>query len=199
MGDLGSRAAVRPCAGRRRGLSSRWRGKDKDAGVAPSRGWGMINSLIGLRSSRALRFGLAATMALWATFAAADPAGTVTGLPLPRYASLKTDRVNLREGPSKDHATKWVYQRAGLPVEITAEFDIWRKVRDSEGAEGWVLHSLETGLISSFKTIGDDNDVLPVDRFAIRFIEGILDFKPQVADRSLGPAFSGKFNVATMQ
>ena len=78
-----------------------------------------------------------------ATFA--DPVGTVTGLPLPRYASLKTDRVNLREGPSKDHATIWVFQRAGLPVEITAEFEIWRKVRDSEGAEGWVLHSLLSG------------------------------------------------------
>ena len=41
--------------------------------------------------------------------AVADPIGPVTKLPLPRYASLKTDRVNLREGPSKDHATKWVY------------------------------------------------------------------------------------------
>ena len=69
----------------------------------------------------------------------------MTGLPLPRYASLKTDRVNLREGPSKDHATTWVFQRAGLPVEITAEFETWRKVRDSEGAEGWVLHSLLSG------------------------------------------------------
>jgi SH3-like domain-containing protein len=76
---------------------------------------------------------------------AGDPAGTVTGLPLPRYASLKTDRVNLREGPSKDHATKWVFQRAGLPVEITAEFATWRRVRDSEGAEGWVLHTLLSG------------------------------------------------------
>jgi SH3-like domain-containing protein len=77
--------------------------------------------------------------------ALADPVGTATGLPLPRYASLKTDRVNLREGPSKDHATTWVFQRAGLPVEITAEYEIWRKVRDSEGAEGWVLHSLLSG------------------------------------------------------
>ena len=47
--------------------------------------------------------------------AVADPVGPVTKLPLPRFASLKTDRVNLREGPSKDHATKWVYERAGLP------------------------------------------------------------------------------------
>ena len=65
--------------------------------------------------------------------------------PVPRYASLKTDRVNLREGPSKDHPTTWVFQRAGLPVEITAEFETWRKVRDSEGTEGWVLHSLLSG------------------------------------------------------
>ncbi len=66
-------------------------------------------------------------------------------MPLPRFASLKTDRVNLREGPSKDHATKWVYERAGLPLEITAEFEVWRRVRDSEGVEGWVLHSLLSG------------------------------------------------------
>lgn len=86
-----------------------------------------------------------AWLAAAASAAAADPVGAVTGLPLPRYASLKTDRVNLREGPSKDHATKWVFEKAGLPVEITAEFETWRKVRDSEGSEGWVLHSLLSG------------------------------------------------------
>jgi SH3-like domain-containing protein len=88
---------------------------------------------------------LACAMILASGGAIADPVGPVTKLPLPRFASLKTDRVNLREGPSKDHATKWVYERAGLPVEITAEFEIWRKVRDSEGVEGWVLHSLLSG------------------------------------------------------
>ncbi|PPQ36545.1 SH3-like domain-containing protein [Rhodoblastus acidophilus] len=71
--------------------------------------------------------------------------GSVTGLPLPRYVSLKSSAVNLREGPSKDHATKWIYQRAGLPVEIIAEFATWRRIRDSEGADGWVLHSLLSG------------------------------------------------------
>jgi len=68
-----------------------------------------------------------------------------TGLPVPRYVSLKTDRVNLREGPSKDHRTEWVFQRAGLPVEIVAEYETWRRIRDSEGTEGWVLHSLLSG------------------------------------------------------
>jgi SH3-like domain-containing protein len=79
------------------------------------------------------------------TSASGEQLGSATGLVLPRYASLKTDRVNLREGPSKEHATTWVFQRAGLPVEITAEFETWRKVRDSEGSEGWVLHSLLSG------------------------------------------------------
>ncbi len=68
-----------------------------------------------------------------------------SGLPVPRYVSLKTDRVNLREGPSKDHRTAWVFQRAGLPVEIVAEYETWRRIRDSEGTEGWVLHSLLSG------------------------------------------------------
>lgn len=70
-----------------------------------------------------------AFFALAAETAEAQQVGKVSGLPLPRYVSLKSDRVNLREGPSKDHRTTWVFERAGLPVEITAEFDTWRKVR----------------------------------------------------------------------
>jgi SH3-like domain-containing protein len=79
----------------------------------------------------------------WPVFA--EQLGSASGLPIPRYVSLKSDRVNLHEGPAKDHRTIWVFQRAGLPVEITAEFETWRKVRDSDGAEGWVLHSLLSG------------------------------------------------------
>lgn len=71
--------------------------------------------------------------------------GSVSGLPVPRFVSLKADRVNLREGPSKDHRTTWIYERAGLPVEITGEYGMWRKVRDSDGTEGWVLHNLLSG------------------------------------------------------
>ncbi|MGE0213710.1 MAG: SH3 domain-containing protein [Parvibaculaceae bacterium] len=68
-----------------------------------------------------------------------------SGLPLPRFVSLKTDRVNVRRGPSSDHDLSWVFTRKGLPVEIIAEYEHWRRVRDSEGAEGWVYHSLLTG------------------------------------------------------
>ncbi len=64
---------------------------------------------------------------------------------LPRFASLKSDRVNVRQGPSRDHNVAFVFTRAGLPIEITAEFEIWFRLRDSDGAEGWVLKSLVSG------------------------------------------------------
>ncbi|MGA7457656.1 MAG: SH3 domain-containing protein [Methyloceanibacter sp.] len=65
-----------------------------------------------------------------------------SALPVPRFVSLKSDKVNVRKGPSTDQAIVWVFSRAGLPVEVIAESDNWRRVRDSEGADGWVFHSL---------------------------------------------------------
>ena len=143
---------------RRVGLLTRRVGQDKDDRIAVKEG-GMKRdkqTIDAFAIDRRGMLGLASGLILASRAAFADPVGPVTKLPLPRFASLKTDRVNLREGPSKDHATKWVYQRAGLPVEITAEFEIWRKVRDSEGVEGWVLHSLlsgrRTALVTPSKT-----------------------------------------------
>ena len=68
-----------------------------------------------------------------------------SGLPVPRFVSLKTDRVNVRGGPDKDHDVAWIYTRLGWPVEITAEFENWRRIRDSDGTEGWVYHSMLSG------------------------------------------------------
>ena len=106
----------------------------------------------------ALLVACCAPACLAAAPAGADQIGKASGLPVPRYVSLKSDRVNLREGPSKDHRTTWIFERAGLPVEITAEFETWRKVRDSEGSEGWVLHSLlsgrRTALVTPWKKDG---------------------------------------------
>ncbi len=68
-----------------------------------------------------------------------------SGLPVPRFVSLKADEVNVRRGPGWDHAVAWVFRRAGLPVEVIAEFDVWRQIRDSEGSTGWVLGTLLSG------------------------------------------------------
>ena len=72
--------------------------------------------------------------------AAAQP--TTSGQPVPRFVSLKSDRVNVRRGPGPEHGIDWVFRRAGLPVEVIAESEVWRRVRDSEGSTGWVLASL---------------------------------------------------------
>src|SRR6201992_1656193 len=78
-------------------------------------------------------------------YSAKDAAGTTSGLPVPRYVSLKSDHVNVRAGPTKDNDVAWVYTRSGLPVEITAEFENWRRVGASEGGEGWGHRSLRVG------------------------------------------------------
>lgn len=77
--------------------------------------------------------------------AAQAATGTTSGLRVPRFVSLKSDKVNVRRGPSTDQSIVWVFSRAGLPVEIIAESENWRRVRDSEGADGWVFHSLLSG------------------------------------------------------
>jgi SH3-like domain-containing protein len=68
-----------------------------------------------------------------------------SGLPLPRFVSLKSDRVNLRQGPGVDYPTAWVFRRAGLPLEVVKEFESWRQVRDAEGTTGWVLGTMLSG------------------------------------------------------
>ena len=68
-----------------------------------------------------------------------------SGLPIPRFASLGSGEVNLRTGPGVRYPVAWVFTRKGLPVIITAEFEHWRKVRDRDGAEGWVHKSMLSG------------------------------------------------------
>jgi SH3-like domain-containing protein len=95
-------------------------------------------------------------------FSAKDSTLTTSGLPVPRYVSLKSDHVNVRAGPTKDNDVAWVYTRSGLPVEITAEFENWRRVRDSEGAEGWVYHSLLSGRRTAVVTMKSKDDLAPL-------------------------------------
>ncbi len=80
-----------------------------------------------------------------ANVAVAAEKGPVSGLPLPRFVSLKADEVNLRSGPGRDYPTQWVYRRAGLPLEVIKEFDTWREVRDADGVSGWISHALLSG------------------------------------------------------
>ena len=77
----------------------------------------------------------------------ASAAAAASDVPLserPRFVSLGSDLVNMREGPSTEHGVKWVYHRKGLPMQVLAEYDVWRRVRDMDGEVGWIHVSLLT-------------------------------------------------------
>ena len=117
-------------------------------------------------SRRCAYAGLAAVAFVVAVIDPVLAANTVplgaSGLPVPRYVSLKSDHVNVRAGPTKDNDVAWVYTKAGLPVEITAEFKNWRRVRDSEGSEGWVYHSLLSGRRTAVVTMKNKDELAAI-------------------------------------
>jgi SH3-like domain-containing protein len=78
-------------------------------------------------------------------WAVAENLGSETKLPIPRFVSLRSNEVNLRTGPGTTYPVDWVFVRRGLPVEIIAEFDVWRKIRDWQGTVGWVHQSMLDG------------------------------------------------------
>lgn len=71
--------------------------------------------------------------------------GSVTNLPLPRFVSLKKAQVNVRRGPGLTHRIDWVFQQAGMPLRITAEYEHWRRVEDATGEGGWVQYAMLSG------------------------------------------------------
>jgi SH3-like domain-containing protein len=75
-----------------------------------------------------------------------DPTkGTITGLPLPRWVSFRSDEVNLRNGPGMQYPIDWVYHRRDLPVRVLREFEVWRLVQEQDGTKGWVHQATLTG------------------------------------------------------
>ncbi len=84
-------------------------------------------------------------LALAAPALAVDDVDNSSHLPVPRFATLRSGEVNMRTGPGTRYPIEWVYTHRGLPVEVIAEYDIWRRVRDPEGSEGWVNKTELTG------------------------------------------------------
>lgn len=61
---------------------------------------------------------------------------------VPYWAALRSGEVNMRVGPSESYPIDWVYRRAGLPVKVVRLYQGWRRVRDPDGTEGWVVAPL---------------------------------------------------------
>ncbi|RDV04167.1 aspartyl-trna synthetase [Undibacter mobilis] len=124
-----------------------------------------VRRRVALKVGRGLAGALLAALCLVGGNAGAAtdlPAGPVSGLPVPRFVSLKSDRTNVRAGPNKDQDVRWVYTRAGMPVEVTAEFENWRRIRDWEGSEGWVYHSLLSGRRSGVIVPSKNEELVPL-------------------------------------
>ncbi len=127
----------------------------------------MTNSSLcpGVIQSRRLAalFGMAA-FAVHMTALAGDPqAGTPpvpeirtdtpSGLPVPRFVSLKAEETFCRAGPTFSHPIRLTYQRRGLPVMVVAETrDHWRKIRDLEGDECWIHRTKLSGAKTAIVT-----------------------------------------------
>lgn len=75
----------------------------------------------------------------------ASEQGKVSGLPVPRFVSLKSSETNLRKGPNVRYPIVWTYKKRGYPLEVIAEFENWRKLKDHDGQEGWVHVNLING------------------------------------------------------
>lgn len=82
-------------------------------------------------------------LAVWAAFLIApNKAAAKSGLPVPRFVSLGTDKANVRNGPGKRYPIGWVFVRRGIPLEVIAEYELWRKIRNVDGAVGWIHRNL---------------------------------------------------------
>lgn len=91
---------------------------------------------------------------------AAQDRGPVTNLPMPRFVSMKASEGYARHGPGKTHRIDWVYKHRNQPLEITAEYGHWRRVRDRDGAGGWMHYSLLSGV----RTVLIEQDMLELRR-----------------------------------
>ncbi|MGF1624298.1 MAG: SH3 domain-containing protein [Alphaproteobacteria bacterium] len=74
---------------------------------------------------------------------------------VPRFMSVKASPANVRRGPGSDHEILWVFRHPGLPVEVIAEHQDWRRIRDWDGDEGWVYQALLTSRRSVIVVGGD--------------------------------------------
>lgn len=74
-----------------------------------------------------------------------DTISSKKNLPLPRFASIKFNEVNVRKGPVRDCPIEWVFVKKGEPVEIIAEYEQWLKIRDINGEGGWAHATVISG------------------------------------------------------
>ena len=105
------------------------------------------------------------------------PPMVATGMPVPRWVTVKAERVNVRRGPSLDQDVLWTYVKTGTPVEVIAEYDAWRRIRDVDGVTGWVKGAMLDGRRNVVVTGRVNTAILgepKADAEAVAFAEPVL-------------------------
>lgn len=98
-----------------------------------------------------------------------------TGLTIPRFVSLRSNHINARSGPGARYPIEWVYMQKSAPVEIIAEFELWRKIKDWQGSESWVHKSMLLGKRSVKVITPGENNVYAKDDFKAKIIAKVED------------------------
>ena len=98
-----------------------------------------------------------------------------TGLTIPRFVSLRSNHINARSGPGARYPIEWVYMQKSAPVEIIAEFELWRKIKDWQGSESWVHKSMLSGKRSVKVITPGENNVYAKDDFKAKIIAKVED------------------------
>ena len=102
----------------------------------------------------------------WLATPALAQADNPSGLPLPRFATTRSDPINVRVGPGTKYEVAWTYLKSGIPVEIVQEFDTWRKIRDVDGTEGWVVE-VRPEQNPDLEPLPGEEDAVPADEDAL--------------------------------
>ena len=98
-----------------------------------------------------------------------------TGLTIPRFVYIRSNHINDRSGPGARYPIEWVYMQKTAPVEIIAEFELWRKIKDWQGSESWVHKSMLSGKRSVKVITPGENNVYAKDDFKAKIIAKVED------------------------
>ncbi|MBE6445407.1 MAG: hypothetical protein E7019_05105 [Alphaproteobacteria bacterium] len=101
--------------------------------------------------------------------------GAETGLPIPRFVSLRSNHINARSGPGSRYPIDWVYMQKSAPVEIIAEFELYRKIRDWQGSESWVHKSMLSGKRFVKVVTPGENNIYAKDDYKAKVIAKVED------------------------
>lgn len=100
---------------------------------------------------------------------------TENGVNLPRFVSTRSNHINARSGPGARYPIEWVYMQKGAPVEIIAEFELWRKIKDWQGSESWIHKSMLTGKRTVKVINPGENNLYAKDDYKSKVIAKVED------------------------